>query len=224
MKHMRITKIKKTNTFYLGIRIVLFLISVSSTAQQLTQEEAIAVTLENNFGIRIAKNNVQVAENNKSVFNSGYLPTLSASGAASYQQATTITSFNGATNTDGTVREDIELNGLETKQYSASVDLDYTLFDGLGRYYDYKIFKEQYNLSQLQARETIENTILQLSSVYYEVARLSENVRIFDETLKISHYTKSKYHVNSYLFYPLPQWLNLLYLHIDFHIEILFHC
>ena len=55
-----------------------------------------------------------------------------------------------------------------------------------GRFYNYKRLKEQYNLTELQARETIENTILQLFAVYYEVARLSENVEILEETLRIS--------------------------------------
>jgi len=38
----------------------------------------------------------------------------------------------------------------------------------------------------LEARETIENTILQIMSVYYEVARLSENINVLEETLEIS--------------------------------------
>ena len=60
--------------------------------------------------------------------------------------------------------------------------LDYTLFDGLGRFYDYKRLKEEYHLSELQARETIETSIVQLFSVYYEVARISENVQVLKDT------------------------------------------
>ncbi len=60
------------------------------------------------------------------------------------------------------------------------------MFDGLGRLYNFKRLKEQYNLSQLEARETIENTLIQLFSVYYEVARLTENEQILEQTLAIS--------------------------------------
>jgi outer membrane protein TolC len=78
------------------------------------------------------------------------------------------------------------LNGAESSRYNATVNLNYVLFDGLGRLYNYKRLKEQYQLSELQARETIENTLLQLFSVYYSVAQLSENTDAIKETFEIS--------------------------------------
>jgi len=47
-----------------------------------------------------------------------------------------------------------------------------------------KSLKEEYNLTALQARETIETTMLQLFSVYYEVARLTENEQVLKETFE----------------------------------------
>jgi len=64
--------------------------------------------------------------------------------------------------------------------------LNYTLFDGLGRKYNYKQLQETYNLSELQARETIENMYLQLFRVYFQIARLSENTKNLKSTLEIS--------------------------------------
>lgn len=66
------------------------------------------------------------------------------------------------------------------------MDLDYTLFDGLGRSYDYKQFKETKQLTELQARETIENTIVELFTIYYNVAELIENKDAVAQTLAIS--------------------------------------
>ncbi|MDY8134692.1 TolC family protein [Aquimarina sp. 2201CG5-10] len=165
-------------------------------AQQLTKEEAIRLTLENNFGILIATNNIEVAKNNKGVLNSGYLPSLSGNAGANYQSASSNTSFQGALDPNtGELRPDVEIDDAETQRYNAGLNLNYTLFDGLGRYYNYKRLKEQYNLTELQARETIENTILQLFTIYYEVARLSENIDILEETLEISQerVTRSNY-------------------------------
>ena len=76
------------------------------------------------------------------------------------------------------------INGAETKSYNASVNVNYTLFDGLGRKYNYKQLKETYNLSELQARETIENMYLQLFNVYFQIARLSENTKNLNEALE----------------------------------------
>ncbi|MDH7447860.1 TolC family protein [Aquimarina sp. 2201CG14-23] len=167
----------------------LLLITGNVVAQTLTKEEAIRLTLENNFGILIATNNIEIAKNNKGVLNSGYLPTLTGTAGANYQSATTNTSFPTSGDPDR------EIEDAETQRYNAGVNLNYTLFDGLGRYYNYKRLKEQYNLTELQARETIENTILQLFTVYYEVARLSENAEILEETLQISRerVTRSNY-------------------------------
>ena len=87
------------------------------------------------------------------------------------------------------------LNGAASSRYNASVNLNYTLFDGLGRRYNYKRLKEQYQLSELQARETIENTILQMFTVYYNVAQLSDNLNTLEETLNITkdRLTRSEY-------------------------------
>ncbi|TPN88069.1 TolC family protein [Aquimarina algicola] len=156
-------------------------------SQKLTKNEAIRLTLENNFGILVATNNIEIAKNNKHLLNSGYLPSLTTNAGAEYQSATSNTGFQGAVNPDtGEPRPDIRIEGAETQRYNASLSLDYTLFDGLGRYYNYRRLKEQYNLTGLQARETIENTILQLFTVYYEIARLSENIGILDKQLRIS--------------------------------------
>ena len=167
--------------------VVIFTIKSSFTQQVVKPSDAIALALEYNYGIQIAKNNVEVAANNKNILNSGYLPTLTgiAGGNIDSQDAE-----GQLANGDVRVAE-----GAETRRYNASINLNYTLFDGLGRYYDYKRLKEEYNLSELQARETIENTTVQLLTVYYNVAQQSENFNALKETLKISkdRLTRSEY-------------------------------
>lgn len=147
-------------------------------AQVLTPDEAVLLTLDHNYGIQIASNTVKVAENNTSIFNSGYLPTLTGNAGATYNLDNTEAEFSNGNTT--------VLNGAESSRYNASVNLNYTLFDGLGRLYNYKRLKEQYQLTELEARETIENTVLQLFSVYYSVAQLSENTDAIKETFQIS--------------------------------------
>jgi outer membrane protein TolC len=155
--------------------VLFLLLAVAASAQQLlTKQEAIAQTLENNFGIGVAGNQLEIAENNKSILNSGFLPSIIGNAGGNYNiEDQDVTFNNGETNT---------VLGAETTQYNASVNLNYTLFDGLGRWYTYKRLKEEYNLSELEVRQTIETTMLQLFSVYFEVARLSENISVLEET------------------------------------------
>ncbi|WP_405329669.1 TolC family protein [Leeuwenhoekiella sp. LLG6367-2.1] len=171
---------KSINLKVVVISCFIFTNSLLSFGQDefLSRSEAIALTLNNNYGIAIADNNVLVSENNADLLNSGYLPTVFGLAGMNYTVEDQRTDRD-----DG---ESFVLEGAQSESYNASVNLDYTLFDGLGRLYNFKRLKESYNLSKLEARETIENTMLQLFSVYFEVARLTENVEILEQTLEIS--------------------------------------
>ncbi|MDT0650574.1 TolC family protein [Autumnicola edwardsiae] len=163
---------------YLLISVLSAQISAQVQDSVLTKEEVVARALESNYGIEIANNQVEIAENNQSILNSGYLPSLLGVAGANYDLNNRTTEPE-----DGDI---LEQRGLENNSYNASLNLSYTLFDGLGRFYNFKSLKEQYNLSQLEARETIENTMLQLLSIYYEIARLTENIQVLEETLEVS--------------------------------------
>ncbi len=148
-------------------------------AQQIvTPTEAVKLALEHNYGIKLIENTVKEAETNAEILNSGYLPTLTANGGVVFNRDNIEADFSNG--------ESTSLDGAESSRYNASVDLNYTLFDGLGRHYNYKRLKEQHKLSELQARETIENTVEQLFSVYYNVAQLIQNIEANKESLKIS--------------------------------------
>lgn len=158
---------------------LLFFFGLATEAQELvTPKKAIKLALEHNYGIKIANQSVAVAENNTGILNSGYLPTLTGNAGATYNIDNTEAEFSNG--------ETTILNGAESNRYDASVNLNYTLFDGLGRRYNYKRLKEEFQLSELQARETIETTMIQLFTMYYSVAELSENAGALEETLMIS--------------------------------------
>ncbi|MEM9077451.1 MAG: TolC family protein [Bacteroidota bacterium] len=181
---------------YLPNLLIAFLFTCSIFSQEvLTKQEAIKLTLENNLGILIAENNVEIAENNKSLLNSGFLPTITGTAGANYQRDDSTFEFPGQFLNDGEgnvliddqtgepiPRPDADLYKAEAQRYNARITADYVLFDGLGRWYDLKRLKEEYNLSSLQARETLETTILQLFSVYFEAARISENITVLEQT------------------------------------------
>ena len=163
----------------LSLLLGLCLVVVTSTAQEvLTKAEAINHVLDNNYGIKIAENNVEISENNTSILNSGYLPTLSTNFGFDFSLQDRLAEVEG--------QDPIDQTDLETRRYNSSLDLNYTLFDGLGRRYNFKQLKLQYNLSKLEARETIETTITQMFTVYYELARRLKNVEVLKNTLSLS--------------------------------------
>ncbi|MCF6360446.1 MAG: TolC family protein [Cyclobacteriaceae bacterium] len=187
---------------------VLFVGFTPSTAQEiLTKTEAVALALEYNFDIRTANNNVAIAENNASVMNSGYLPSISGTGSASF-------SFSDVENTlqNGEVQS---VDGVQSTRYNGSMSLSYTLFDGLGRAYNFQKLKDTYQLSELQARLVIENSLLNIFTAYYEVARLSQNIRTQRRSLDISgeRLTRAKYSSD----YGQNTQLDLLNAEVDYN-------
>ena len=161
--------------------IIIFglLLSKFTVAQDmLIKTEAVEIALENNYNIKIARNNVESASNNASIYNSGYLPSFQGSAGINYSSGSSRAEFQ-----DGSVRE---TNSAQSTAYSSSLGLNYTLFDGLGRKYNYAMQKEFYSISELLMRQVIELNILDIFRVYYDVARLTTNEINQNETLAIS--------------------------------------
>ena len=154
--------------------------------QTISKEEALEIALEKNFGIQVSKNNLEISKNNSSLLNSGFLPTISLNGGSNFTSSNSEIAFPGQVLEDGSPRPNLNLDDQESQRFNGGVNLNYTLFDGLGRKFTYKRLKEQYALSELQLRETIEFTIIQLYSVYFNVAQLTESKSIFKQALEVS--------------------------------------
>ena len=161
--------------------VILTLISLTGSLQAqelLSKEEAVEFALEYNYDIKVANNNLSAAFNSASMYNSGYLPTLSANAGGNYNVTNTSATF-----ADGTERN---ANGIKTNSINAGLGLNYTIYDGNGRKYNYEILKENYNLTELQVRQIVEGTLINLFSVYYEIARLTQNQLNLVQSLAVS--------------------------------------
>ena len=137
------------------------------------------------MGLKFQKHN-RNCKNNSSILNSGYLPSLSISSGGNYTGSDTEIAFPGQFDDQGNPLPNRVFEDQEAQRFNAGLNLNYTLFDGLGRRYTYKRLKEEYALSELQLRETIEFTTLQLFEVYFNIAQLTESQEISQETLDIS--------------------------------------
>jgi outer membrane protein len=84
---------------------------------------------------------------------------------------------------DGT---EASLDPATTQSLGAQANLSYVIFDGFGRQYNYKKLKENFKLSELQLRQLIENTIIQVYSKYFEVSRLTESYEIQLDVVEVS--------------------------------------
>ncbi len=162
----------------LVIQILALMWSPVSAQELLEKTEAVELALEYNYDIKVANNNVTQAFNNASIYNSGYLPTLSANAGGNYNITSSSVTFGDGSEQNAT--------GLKTNSLNAGLGLNYTLYDGNGRKYNYEILKENYNISELQARQIIESSLINIFAVYYEIARLTQNKINLVQSMSIS--------------------------------------
>lgn len=160
--------------------IIVFLLFTNFVKGQnlLTKDEALKITLEQNYDIKVTEKELDIAENNASIQNSDYLPTVALNGRLNYS--------NRNITADNQEGAGSETNKITSSSYNTSIGVNYVLFDGLNRKYSFEKLKETYNLTELQARQVVENTLLRLYFSYYEVARLTENEQNQKESLEIS--------------------------------------
>lgn len=160
------------------IAILFILLGMNTWAQSvLSFEKALELTLANNYAISMAKINEEIALNNASKANNDFLPTVSASGAYNW------TYFDGE---NRLITETRQFDANNSYNYNATASVSYTLFNGFSRRYTYLQNKETAILSQLQLQLVVQNTVVELATIFHEVARLEENIDFLNSSVTIS--------------------------------------
>ncbi len=159
----------------------LFVVGSLSAQDLLSKTEAIEVLLQNNYGIQVAKNNILLAENNTSKKLNGYMPTVDATAGG--------TASLGSSNQTFSNGNEANVQNAFTWGGNASVAANYTLYNKT-RDVRLEQLKEQIELADMQLRQTMELNILQMFNAYYEIARLSENLEVIEQTIELSEQRK----------------------------------
>ena len=152
--------------------------SVSDSADILSLEEAMRQGLENNHNIIVRQRQQEQANNNVFIGNAGFLPRLNLTGNYQHSIQNTYLEFAGE-------MPPIDRNNAAST-YGTSVELQYTLFDGLSRFYQYDRLQELGRTADIQTQLTIENTLFSIVQTYLEVARQRENYNISQTAVELS--------------------------------------
>lgn len=159
--------------------ILFFFCAMSVQAQEiLTIEDAMKIALENNFEIKIAKNNTKVSETNVTIGNAGMLPTATAS----------VTDNNSIQNSSQT-RQDgtsTKLDNAKNNSLTYGVSLGWTVFDGMKMFARYDQLKELQKLGDAELKRTILVKIGQVNSAYYDLVQIQQQLAALDTTIVIS--------------------------------------
>jgi outer membrane protein len=169
----------KTKTIVTSLVLFLFCITKTSAQEVLTIEDAMKIALENNFEIKIAKNNSKINQTNTTLGNAGMLPTATAS----------ITDNNSIQNSSQT-RQDgttTSLNNAKNNSLNYGVSLGWTVFDGMKMFAKLDQLKELQKLGDSELKRIILVKISQVNSAYFDLVQQQQQLAALDTTIVISN-------------------------------------
>lgn len=180
------------NKTFISLIIFLFAITIGGHAQDtLLLQEAIRIGLENNYTIKIAENDQKISENNHTIGNAGFLPTLDIFASQIYDIQDSRLRFASG---DQQVR-----NGAKSNNFTAGATLEWIVFDGMQMFVVYDRLTAEKEASAVQTEIAIENTLAQISNAYYTVVLEQAQLNVFRESLDLSEerleIAKAKYSV-----------------------------
>ena len=167
-----------TKILFRSLIFFFFCITNINAQEVLTIEEAMKIALENNFEIKIAKNNTKISETNVTIGNAGMLPVATAS----------VTDNNSITNSSQT-RQDgtsTSLDNAKNNSLNYGVSLGWTVFDGMKMFARLDQLKELQKLGDAQLKQTILIKIAQVNSSYYDLVQQQQQLSALDTTIVIS--------------------------------------
>ena len=175
--------------------LIIICISMSTKAQEaLTLDQAITTGLENNFGIRLAKKNVDIAKNNYSRGNAGFLPSVEVTANQNFTIEDTKQEF--------IENRTQERDGARSQRFNAEAALQWTIFDGLGMFIRYDRLAELKKSEDFNLKYTIENQVANIIKAYYSVGLEQERTHVLKDNLlfskRILDVAKSKYEIGKF--------------------------
>jgi len=161
------------------LSLSLLLIGFMANGQRvLTLEEAIATALQNNYDIRISKNDSMVAAIDYSYRNAALLPTLNGTVGSTWNN-----NDQRQTLADGSKREQ---NNLRSANVNASLALSWTLFDGLKMFATREKARQLVELGGLAVKNQVINTVADVVNNYYNIVAQKQQLIAITEQMGVS--------------------------------------
>ncbi|ALM48669.1 transporter [Flavobacterium psychrophilum] len=166
--------------------ILCSLFTIASSAQVvlipeqdlLTPEKAVAIALENNYDIKLSKNDLKIDEQNVSLANAGLLPNLSGTFTQNNNQQ-----YSKQIRADGTVQE---LDNARNNSMSYGVNLGWTIFDGFRMFARYDQLKELQKQGETELKLMVLNRVSDVMTTYFDLVQQQQMLTALDTAIVIS--------------------------------------
>lgn len=190
LTNIRICKLIRTK----GMLILLLNPFIVFSQQSFDLKQCIKTGLEQNYQIRISKNEQKIADNNLTIGNAGFLPTISLN--STYSQR-----LNNVEQIPADGSANVKNNNVNNSAFDAGVNLNWTVFEGFRVQTNYSKLKQLQQIGELNMLLNVENFIAGISSEYFnyvhqniQLNNLKSAVRLSKERLRI---VEARYNIGS---------------------------
>ncbi|MEZ5043659.1 MAG: TolC family protein [Saprospiraceae bacterium] len=158
--------------------LVCFVIQISFSQDVLTLEEAIQTGLENNYNIRISRNNEAIAANSNTYGNAGFLPRLNTTTSLSYSSSNTVQKLFSGDERIG--------KGAGNTNLRSGLALNWTAFDGFAMFAVKERLDLQEQRSQAFTQRAMHDLVSQIENIYYGIVRIRQQVDIREQSIQLN--------------------------------------
>ncbi len=149
--------------------------SVSNTLRVITLEECIERALEANYSVVISGNSLEIARNNVTL--APFLPSVTLN---SRQSASRLNQLNYTS--EGVAEKGV----VKSASLSNSATVSWRLFDGFYMFASREKQEELLAKGEFNFRAVVENLIMRISTQYYQIISLQNQVNLLNELVSIS--------------------------------------
>lgn len=156
----------------------LFSMQQTFAQELLTLEEAIRITLENNYSIKLYSNSLDISKRNANIGVAGALPNVNGT----FTDGNSILDSRQVRSTG----EVTELTGARNTNINYGVGLNWTIFDGLGMFARYDQLQELEKMGEANLRVTIMSNVADVTNTYYSLVQQQQQLNAYDTAINIS--------------------------------------
>ena len=161
---------KRLNNSFLLFFLQLLLIQYAAVAQDtlIMVKDAVKFAVENNYGVIISKNNIEIGRINNNWANAGAIPVVEVT-------ANKVVGVNNLQQnlSNGTVTRK---NGNTTQNFNAGLAVNWQIFDGFKMFATKKRLEELERNGEYAFRKDLNETVYNVITSYYNIVMLNEQI------------------------------------------------
>ncbi len=155
--------------FFLFLQFLFFNRSLFAQDSLLTAQDAVKIAIENNYGILMSKNSVEIGSINNNWANAGAIPVINAT-------ANKVIGVNNLQQnlSNGTVTKK---SGSTTQNFNAGVAVNWQVFEGFKMIAAKKRLEELERNGEYAFRKNLNETVYNVITSYYNIVTLNEQLK-----------------------------------------------